>query len=524
VRAAPLPNPVTQHPDSEIARLPQSREAVAPASDSYRWKAFWVIALALLTTVMDFSGTGVALPSIADDFALRLGIVSWVTIVASLTITALLLPMGRLADIAGRKAVHLAGLGFFVSGALLAALSLNLPMLIGARVVMAIGLGMGQGVMTAMIASVFPPSERGRGLGMLTAVVGTGSIVGPIAAGFLVDAFGWRSVFVFLCIPSVLAFLLALAVLDDARVGSMRRQVGERYDWVGAAMSAAALVLVIFTINNPLGVPWTAWPIIAGGVVAAGLLAAFIWWELRVRSPMINLRFFRSARFSWSSSSRYLGFVGNSAVWFLMPFYLQDVQGYTPRTMGFVIFAGALGMAVTGMFSGLLSDRFGFRGFTFAGLGLAIAAGLVFASLGPASPLYVIVPALLLNGVGQGLWMAPNMSATLGAVARSDYGIIGAFLNLLRNAGTVTGVAATTAIVTGVMVSRGFTGDLGEIGEAGDAGVAGAFMMGMRVAFLVLACFSAVALFAAIMTRDLPRPQHAAASRGRDGDSEGITG
>jgi len=492
--------------------------------DTYKWKAFWVIALALFTTVMDFSATGIALPSIADDFALRLSAVSWVAIVASLTISAFLLPMGRVADIAGRKAVHLAGLTLFTGGALLAAFSLNLPMLLGARVVMAIGLGMGQGVMTAMIASVFPPHERGRSLGMLTATVGAASIVGPIAGGFLVDAFGWRSVFVFFSIPAVIAFLLAAVVLDDARIGSTRRRAGERYDWVGAVVSAAALVLAIFTINNPLNLSWSAWPVVGGGVLAAALLAAFIWWELRIRSPMINLRFFKRARFSWSSSARYLGFIGNSAVFFLMPFYLQDVQGYEPRTVGFVMFAGASGMAVTGMFSGLLSDRFGFRIFTFTGLGLAIAAGLMFASFGPSSPLYFVVPALLINGIGMGLWMAPNMSATLGTVERSDYGIVGAFLNLVRNAGTVTGVAVTTAIVTGMMVSRGFSGDLGEIGEAGGTEVAAAFMVGMRTAFLVLVCFSAVALFAAIMTRDRPRPQRATAEEGAAEAARGNTG
>ncbi|MBM3956797.1 MAG: MFS transporter [Gemmatimonadetes bacterium] len=480
------------------------------AGDGYKWRAFWVIAPALFITVMDFSGTGVALPSIADDFALWLRDVSWVTIAASLTITAFLLPMGRVADLAGRKAVHLAGLALFAGGALLAALSVGLPMLIGARVVMATGLAMGQGVMTAMIASVFPPRERGRGLGMLTATVGAASSVGPIAAGFLVGTFGWRSVFVCFAVLASVALVLGAAVLDDARVGGRRRGAGERYDWVGAVISAAALALAIYTINNPRELAWTGWPVVGGGAIAAAFLAAFVWWELRVRSPMIDLRFFRSARFSWASSARYLGFVGNSAVWFLVPFYLQNVQGYEPRAMGFVIFAGAFGMAVTGMFSGFLSDRFGFRVFTVAGLGLSIAAGLAFASLRPASPLYAVVAALLMNGVGQGLWMAPNMSATLGAVERSDYGIVGAFLNLVRNAGTVTGVALTTVIVTAVMVGRGFTGDLGGVAEGGDGGAAGAFVAGMRAAFLVLVCFSAVALLAAIMARDSPRSERAA--------------
>jgi len=485
--------------------LPQDlRPAAQAAADAYKWKAFSVIALALFTTVMDFSGTGIALPSIAEDFALRLSVVSLVTVIAFLTITAFLLPMGRLADAAGRKSVHLIGLSFFIGGALMATLSPNLPVLLGARVVMGIGLAMEQAVLTAMIVSIFPPHQRGMGLGLLTAVVGTGSIVGPIAAGVVADAFGWRFVFLSLSIPAGIAFLLAVPVLDDARIGSVRRAEGTRYDWTGAVICAAALVLMVFTINNPLNLIWTSWPIIAGAVLAAALLLAFIRWELRVKSPIIDLRLFRIRRFSWSCSARFLGFIGSSAVWFLMPFYLQDIQGYTPRTVGFVVVFGALGMTVAGALSGRLSDRFGFRIFTFIGLSLAIASGLVFASLQASSPTWMVISALIANGIGMGLWMAPNMSATLGAVGRADYGIVGALLNLIRNAGTVSGIAVTTAIVTGIMLSRGFDADLGAVGETGGAEVADAFMTGMRVAFIVLVCFSAAALLAAIMVRETP--------------------
>ena len=178
------------------------------ASDNYKWKAFTVVAIALFTMVMDASVTGIALPSISADFSLSLRVVSWVAIAGSLTISAALLPLGRLADIAGRKSVHLVGITLFAAGAIFAAVSPDLPTLLAARVVMSLGAAMDQALVMAIVVSVFPAHERGKGLGMITMAVGVGAIAGPILGGPLVDLFGWRSVYWFLSIPTILSFRL----------------------------------------------------------------------------------------------------------------------------------------------------------------------------------------------------------------------------------------------------------------------------------------------------------------------------
>ena len=133
---------------------------------------------------------------------------------------------------------------------------------------------------------------------------------------------------------------------------------------------------------------------------------------------------------------------------------------------------------------------------------MTTAMGVTFATFNLDTPLWIVMPALALNGIGSGLWMAPNMSATLGAVDRSNYGIVSAFLNLVRNVATVGGIAVTTTIVATVMVSRGFEPELGAMSSTSGDGTALAFVAGMRLAYLVLAGFSAVALLAALMTRD----------------------
>jgi EmrB/QacA subfamily drug resistance transporter len=472
------------------------------AAEAYKWKAFWVIALAFVTMVMDFSVTGVALPTIAREFNLTLRVVSWVAIAGSLTITAVLLPFGRLADIAGRKRVHITGIALFTTGALLAALAPNLPALIGGRVIMALGAAMIQAVGMAMVTSVFPSHERGKAIGMITTVVGIGAIAGPILGGPLVEAFGWRSVYFFLAAPTIPAFVLALRVLDDARVGNVKRAAGEPYDWTGAATSALFLSLIIFTVTNPFDFAWASAPVIGGALAAAVLIAVFIRWELRARAPMISLRFFQDAQFSLAATARSLGFIGSAAAWFVMPFYVQDVLGYKPTVAGLVIFFGALGFAATGYFSGRWSDRYGPRRFVIGGLAIAMVANLAFTTLQVDSPVWLVVVLLLANGIGMGLWNAPNTSILLSRVERSSYGIIAAFTNLVRNVFSTTGTAMVTAVVAGVMLSHGVAADLGAVGEAGDPRAASAFVSGMRVAFFVQAAVLLAALAAAVATRD----------------------
>ena len=485
---------------SQTAEIP---ERAASTDDNYKWKAFTVVGVALFTMVMDASVTNIALPSIAADLSLSLRVVSWVALSASLTISALLLPLGRLADIAGRKAVHMVGIGLFAAGAIFAALSPNLASLLGARVVMSIGAAMDQALIMAIVVSVFPAHERGKGLGMITMAVGVGAIAGPIIGGPLVDLFGWRSVYWFMSIPTILSFPLAAIILDDNRIGTVRGRATSGYDWFGALTSAGALGLAILTVANPFDLAWTSAGIVGTGLGAVVLGVLFVAWEARAANPMLDIRLFKIPQFSWSTVSRFLGFFGTSASWFLFPFYIQDALGYSAATSGLVIFVGALGMSVTGAFSGRLSDRFGVKVFTLIGLGIVTAMGVLFATFNLGTPLWIVMFGLALNGIGSGLWMAPNMSITLGAVDRGNYGIVSAFLNLVRNVATVGGIAVTTTVVATVMVSRGFEPELDAISSAPGDGMALAFVAGMRLTYLLLAGFSAVAWLAALVTRDM---------------------
>ena len=318
-------------------------------SPQYKWYAFATLAVGTFASVVDHGSVGVALPTIATYFHTDIPSVQWLVIGYAMTIIALLLPMGRLADLITSKRVYIIGSFVTVAGAVAAGTSSDLAVLIVARIVQGTGAAMTQGTGMAIMIGAFPPNERGRAIGLIMTMVGTGAIAGPAMGGFLVDAFGWRSVF-FATVPMVaVSIALCVAILNSADQQRPVRGPGRgRFDWLGAFLSSSALLALLLGITNAHRSGWTSPPILAAGIGFVVLLAGFIWWELRCVSPMLELRLFRRRNFFLGVTANYMTFIGSSAVLFLMPFYLQNVLGYRPSIAGLVVVPGAMCMAILG--------------------------------------------------------------------------------------------------------------------------------------------------------------------------------
>ena len=451
------------------------------------------MAIGLFASVVDHGSVIVALPSVAEDLRIELPSVQWVVIGFALTISALLLPMGRLADMIGQKRVYILGSVILMVGAAAAGLAPNLATLLLARILQGVGAAMTQGTGMAIMTSVFPPSERGRAIGLLMTTVGVGAVVGPAIGGFIVDFIHWRAVF-FLNIPlGLLGVVATLAVLR--RWESERASRGSSFDWPGAALSTGVLAALLLGLTMAVSRGWTSAPILAAFVLSASMFGAFIWWELRAPAPMFNLRFFKERVFSCGVSAAFLTFLGQSSVLFLMPFYLQNVLGYSPKVAGMVVMPGALGMAILGSVAGTLSDKFGWRWFTVGGMVCSTIGLLVLSRVTENSELYEVIPGLILVNCGMGMFYSPNSSSVLSAVGRESYGVVSGFLNLVRNSANVISLAIATTIVTVTMGSLGFEPSLEAVRNEAVVGVRGAFTVGMRYAFFVL-----VALVIASMT------------------------
>ena len=468
----------------------------------HKWLIFGTIAVGTFISVLDQTGIGLALPRIATHFDATIPEVQWVTLGYMLTTGSLLLPMGRLSDLVGRKRVYISGFVVFIACALLAGASTELLGLIVFKVLQGVGAAMVQANGMAIVTSTFPASERGKVIGLFMTVVGAGAIAGPVAGGAIVSLFGWRAIF-FLGAPFGLLAIAAASVVLPGRDMTPSEDRGGRqgFDWMGASLSSACLALFLLVMTNAYRVGWGSPWVVAAFAAVAVLLAAFVWWELGVSDPMLDPALFKSGLFSLGVSASFLNFLAGMSVFFLMPFYLQGVVGLTPGQAGLVVVPTAICFAASGPIAGRLSDKFGWRKFAITGLVLSILSLLLLALVDESTSIAFIVVALVLQGLGMGSFSSPNASAVLSTVDRSKYGIATAFLNMVRNTANVIGVAVATTIVTATMASSGYEPSLDAVSAAGAAeGVVHAFTRGLQVAYLSLAGFIGLAILLSIMT------------------------
>ena len=451
---------------------------------NYKWWVFGAVAIGTFMTAVDHGSVLVALPTIESHFGTDLPTVQWVILGYALAISVLLLPVGRLGDIVGRKEVYISGFAVFVLAAAVAGFSPTLQVLIGAKVVQGIGSAMIQGNMMAIIISAFPDAERGKALGTHLSVVGTGVIAGPAVGGLLVSALSWRAVFL-VNVPVGLVVIAVAALILAGRQTSRQNADGSRstFDLVGAVLSGLSLLAFLLVISNGDRVGWTSLGVLAGSASGVLLLGGFIWWELRTSSPMLDLRLFQRKLVSLGVAAGWLSFLGTSAARFMMPFYLQRVLEYSPRDIGLMMIPPALCMAIVGPFAGRLSDRYGWRRLTTTGLILSAVASFIMATqLKPDSSAALVVAVLMLQSTGTGLFHSPNSSSIMSAVERSRYGVVSALTQLMRNSANLTSIALATTVVVLTMGSLGVEPRLDVVSPA----VADAFVTGLHRAFYLM--------------------------------------
>ncbi len=455
-------------------------------SRNYKWWVFLALAIGTFTSVADFGSLNVTMPTIAEHFGTDLPTTQWVLIGYALAISALLLPMGRLSDIVGRKRVYVSGFVIFVIGGILAATSDSIIVLIGFKVLQGVGASMTQGTGMAMVLSSFPDEERGKAIGSFITVVGSGNVAGPVLGGFIAGTLGWQWVFYFGVILSLFAIAAVFLVLDG-RIYSKRGSGSASFDWLGAGLSTAALVTFLMVMTSAPRLGWAYPPVLVGIGALVAFVVLFIWWELRCETPMIDVRLFKSRLISLGVAAQFISFIGNSSMRFLLPFYMQAALGFSPQQIGLIFVPASIAMIVTGPISGRLSDRFGYRWFTVGGLSFSVCGLLLLSTLTTESSVWIVAVGMLLLTGGTGTFYPPNNSSIMQQVPESRYGVMSGFINLVRNSANITGTAVATAIVAAVMVSMGYLPNLSSVAETGDAALLTAFVAGLRTAYIIIA-------------------------------------
>ena len=485
-----------------------------------KWVVFGAVAPGIFMTLLDEFGLNQAVPPIADHFDATIPDVQWVVLGYLLTVGALLLPVGRLADIAGHRRLYLIGISIFTVGAVLAGSTPSLHALIGFKVFQGVGSAMVQATSVPIITSAFPTRERGKALGMFMGVLALGAIAGPVIGGGAVTLLGWRAMLYLAGPVGAVSVLLALRVLgltDPRPAGPSRTESGQMaesragaqsgsgmprfgsFDWPGAVLSTAALVVFLLTVSNGNGLGWSSPEVIIGFAAVCALALGFIVWELRSPEPMLPLGLFRDGTFLVGQATMFLMVLGNSATFFLLPFYLQEVAGLTPLFSGLVVSAVPVAFLTSGPIVGHLSDRMGWRRFVPLGLALGLASMAMLTRLTQDSSIWWTVATMLLMGFGLGFIFSPAQNAIYSVVKPGGQGVVTAFINMARNAATLSSIAIGTAIVTATMGGLGYEASLDAVREAGGAGIKEAFTRGMTQAFVVGAIVVAAGLLVSLL-------------------------
>lgn len=499
--ATPPPQPIGQSGGT-------SSSAREDGETAGKWTVLAIVAVGVFMSTLDSSIVNISLPAIARYFGASLsGAVEWVIIAYLVVIAAVLLTIGRLADMVGRKPIWVSGLVIFTLGSAICGASPSLGILVGARAFQGFGGALLFAVSPAMLTTAFPPEERGRALGLNAVVVALGVSAGPTIGGILTESLTWRAIF-YVNVPlGILGTIATLKFLTERP-----RFRSARFDPLGAALLAIGLASLTLGLSFGQEWGWSSVRLIISLVVGVVALVAMVLIEGRVPHPVVDLRLLRNRVFASANVSLVLSFLALFAVSFLLPFYLEELRGYSTLEAGFLLTPLPLTIAVFAPISGTLADRIGTRWLAATGLAIACVGLVLISDLTANSSIFDIVWRLIVIGFGQALFQSPNNSALMGAAPRRQQGSAAGFLATGRVIGQSLSVALAGAIFAslGGAAAGGALVALRHSRHASPEQIAAleqAFIDGFHAAFLVCAAIAAVGVFTSLVRGNEDRKQ-----------------
>jgi EmrB/QacA subfamily drug resistance transporter len=412
-----------------------------PSQSNRKWLALSAVSVGAFISTLSGSIVNISLPTIADQLGVGISDVEWIVVAYLLTAGSLLLTFGRLGDIVGYKKIYIGGFALFTVASVLCGLAQSAEELAVLRVLQGVGFGMIQALAPAIVTAVFPPSERGKALGLTAVSISLGLTVGPTLGGVLTEWASWRWIF-FINVPIGL-----FGVLWSWRVLPTGRGEEQRFDLPGAVLAGAAMFCLLLVLAEGESWGWGSARTVGMLGAFAVLGAAFAATELRVPQPMYDLRLFAIRTFSAGNASLLVAFMALFVAIFLMPFFLQRGQGFSVLKAGLLLTPLSLTTLVVAPLSGSLSDRIGSRLLATSGLLVMGAALLSLTQLDTRAGDWEIIWRLALVGFGLGLFTSPNNSSVLGSVPRPRLGSASATVAQMRITGQVLGVAVGGAIL-----------------------------------------------------------------------------
>jgi EmrB/QacA subfamily drug resistance transporter len=415
-----------------------------PTGERRKWWVVLAMSGVMIALTLDFFGLAVALPEIGKDLGASTETLLWAMNAYLLAFVAIMIPVGRLADILGRRRVVLAGVVVFVIGSALCAVADSDIFLIGARVLQGLGGGTIFATSVSVVNNAFPPDERAQALGIWSGVGLLGSALGPFVAGLLTEYASWRWFF-FLNIPIGIAVIgISLFAVEESRDDTFTGGI----DWWGFVTLTLGFAPVIFGIQQGSQNGWGSPEVIAAIVVGISFLVAFVLIELRLkkRPPLVEFGLFRDIRFAGASCVAFLGNWQFGTILFFLTLYLQNILDLSPVEAGVVFLTFSVPLVVMSPIGGRMVARYDAQLLMSIGMGLIGVGVAVFALLDADSGIGVVILGLVIAGFGQGF--AYNLSNTAGMEAMPDEktGVASGVLQTARLMGIVIGLAVSGAV------------------------------------------------------------------------------
>ncbi len=430
------------HPGEAPPRVLEFPHPAIASRPSWKWFVLGTVLLGATMSALDVSIVNVAMPTLTTTFHTSMAVTEWVAMAYMLTLTIFLPLFGRLADVYGRSRLYNIGFVVFSIGSVFCGAATSAGMMIAARVLQAVGAGLLQANSVALITQAFPGNERGKAIGIQGAVQAVSMAIGPFVGGILIATVGWRAIF-YVNIPiGIVGTVAALFILPANRTSEKKQRV----DYLGAALFAAGLTLLVLAFNEGVKLGWGSPRILSYLSGGAVLLVMMVITELRTEQPLVDLKLFRNATFLIGNLTGMLSYFVLFAVLFLMPFYLEKVLGYGADLAGLLLTPVPLAMAIVAPLSGHMSDKYGSRIMTTSGMFASATACIVLLYLGESARMPLLLGGLILLGVGMGLFTPPNNSAIMGSAPVDKLGVAGGVLNMMRSLGLIFGVDISGAI------------------------------------------------------------------------------
>ncbi|MEU9131501.1 MFS transporter [Kitasatospora sp. NPDC048540] len=460
-----------------------------PGTPSARW-ALAGLSLSMLLSSLGTSIANVGLPALARAFTASFQDIQWIVLAYLLAVTTLIVSVGRLGDLIGRRRLLLAGLALFTAASVLCGLAPALWLLVAARAAQGVGAAVMMALTMAFVGEIVPKERTGSAMGLLGTTSAIGTALGPSLGGLLIWGFGWRAVFLVTAPLGAVALLLAYRHLpaDRLRPGADRA----RFDRAGTLL--LALTLAAYALAMTIGRGSFGPLNLALLLAAAAGVGAFVRTEARAASPLIRLVALRDPALGASLATSALVSTVMMATLVVGPFYLARALGLGQAVVGLALSVGPLVAALTGVPAGRVVDRFGASRMTVAGLTGTAAGSLLLAVLPPTLGVAGYLVPIGLATAGYAVFQTANNTAVMADVQPDRRGVVSGMLNLSRNLGLITGASVMGAVFA-------FASDTRDVTAAAPDAVA----TGMRVTFAVAAALIVVALALTAGSRALAR-------------------